>query len=269
MYRRYQFYDGKSRICWKGYFITGPKPWATLMTFCLTNIPSFLFYSLVLTKLDNSVVFLLMMLLFQLLFNIFMLITCSTNPGIVPKLEVDMSLLHRISHTRTYNIRYPIHINGKSMNQIFCTTWLVVRPPRWCHWYFCNNWVERFDHHCPWISWCIGKRNYTFFVIFLTSLSSYLLLMLVLSMIVTIDVGFKEGLRHSITALILSIYLFWVCSFVVTLNIYHFYIMTIGETTFENLKGIYRHRLNPFNHKNVLKNFVAQFLPYRGKFSLL
>ncbi|KAK4369898.1 hypothetical protein RND71_009373 [Anisodus tanguticus] len=48
-----------------------------------------------------------------------------------------------------------------------CSTCKIVRPLRAKHCSTCDRCVEQFDHHCPWVSNCIGKKNKWDFFIFL------------------------------------------------------------------------------------------------------
>ncbi|KAM0031081.1 putative protein S-acyltransferase [Helianthus debilis subsp. tardiflorus] len=48
-----------------------------------------------------------------------------------------------------------------------CATCKIVRPLRAKHCSTCERCVEQFDHHCPWVSNCVGKKNKWDFVGFL------------------------------------------------------------------------------------------------------
>ena len=49
----------------------------------------------------------------------------------------------------------------------FCPFCLVRKNYKNTHCLICQKCIDEFDHHCFWVGNCIGKKNYTFFFIFL------------------------------------------------------------------------------------------------------
>jgi len=74
-------------------------------------------------------------------------------------------------------------------------TWHIIRTPRSRHCNICDKWVERFDHHWPWINNCIGAGNHHYFYLFL--LSVYFMLVLLLLEII-LNGSIYQGVRFLI-----------------------------------------------------------------------
>lgn len=70
-------------------------------------------------------------------------------------------------NSKEKNKEYKIVHNGFFIKYKFCNTCFVVRPLRSHHCFDCNNCVEKFDHHCPWLGTCVGQQNYKYFFLFL------------------------------------------------------------------------------------------------------
>jgi len=52
---------------------------------------------------------------------------------------------------------------------LLCPDCVILKPERSRHCDVCNSCISVFDHHCPWISNCVGAKNYGSFIIFIFS----------------------------------------------------------------------------------------------------
>lgn len=183
-------FPGKMRIICGGRIVMGVEnAW-----FSLTMLLIILASGLVLALIFSDV-----MLFFgpwPILFDVFLLIisislACATawsDPGILPRNlnpketlraigATDYSATNTISRLVFYEdnpnflLGKEIIVNGERTVLKYCATCQIFRPPKCSHCSFCDNCVEEFDHHCPWLSNCIGKRNYRFFFFFITFMS--------------------------------------------------------------------------------------------------
>ena len=62
---------------------------------------------------------------------------------------------------------YNEDLTGQLLEQEWCRTCRVWRPPRAAHCYVCQQCVLRNDHHCGLLGNCVGIRNHRFFIGFI------------------------------------------------------------------------------------------------------
>lgn len=148
----------------------------------------------------------------------------------------------------------------------YCHSCRFFRPPRASHCSTCDNCVERFDHHCPWVGNCIGQRNYRYFILFLYSLSLYCLYVLVFA-IVNLVLLYQEhknvmtAIKLSPASLIEIAVAFLTMWTIIGLAGYHTLLMCRGITTHEDIRHFPRvlqqagHK-NPFAKKNKCSTFI-------------
>lgn len=181
-----------------------------------------------------------------------------------------------LAHGLLVKSEFTFNINGYNLQCRYCPECNVYRPPRTSHCFICLQCVERFDHHCPWIGVCIGKKNYFWFIIYLCSM---VLLLLYIAFLCSYCIG-REATRWSSSpthglavAIFILLGLAGVASisfacFVLPLTVYHLYLIYTNQTTKEYVKRFSEnHPDNPFS--TTLVKTLKKFCTSRTKRSLL
>uniref|UniRef100_A0A3Q3WUI7 Palmitoyltransferase n=1 Tax=Mola mola TaxID=94237 RepID=A0A3Q3WUI7_MOLML len=199
--------------------------------------------------------------------------TSFSDPGILPRATPDEAadIEKQIDNTGNSSYRPPprtkeVVINQQVVKLKYCFTCKMFRPPRTSHCSLCDNCVERFDHHCPWVGNCVGKRNYRFFYTFIVSLS--ILTAFIFGCVTThlaLSTCFcpcsDRNCRHSSDINIQNLLV--ICFFsvwsILGLSGFHTYLVASNLTTNEDIKGSWSGKsgeevTNPYSHKNILIN---------------
>ncbi|OVA13801.1 zinc finger protein [Macleaya cordata] len=217
---------------------------------------------------------------------LFLFLTSGRDPGIVPRnsqppesediFDVSTPSMEWVNG-RTPHLRLPrtkdIRVNGHSIKVKYCDTCLLYRPPRASHCSICNNCVQRFDHHCPWVGQCIGVRNYRFFFMFISSSTFLCIYVFVFSWINILEQKRKDTLWRAMSKEVLSVVLIVYCFiavwFVGGLTVFHFYLICTNQTTYENFRYRYDKKENPYNKgipRNIRELFLSKIPPSLNDF---
>ncbi|CAN6454698.1 unnamed protein product [Victoria cruziana] len=281
MRRLYQVWKGSNRFFCGGRIIFGPDVGSLFISTFLISTPSIVFCSHVASKIaqhsPNLGATVLIIDVFLTIWDLLVLIlTSSRDPGIVPRNtqppEVEEGFDDALASMEWVNDRAPqlrlprtkdVTINGVTMKVKFCDTCLLYRPPRASHCSICNNCVQRFDHHCPWVGQCIGLRNYRFFFMFISSSTLMCIYVFAFSwvniLIQKSNGGLWKAMSQEVPSLVLIVYCFIAVWFVGGLTIFHLYLISTNQTTYENFRYRYDKKENPYN-LGVLENFEEIFL---------
>ncbi|XP_036879441.1 palmitoyltransferase ZDHHC14 isoform X3 [Manis javanica] len=123
--------------------------------------------------------------------------------------------------------------------------------------------IERFDHHCPWVGNCVGKRNYRFFYMFILSLS--FLTVFIFAFVITHVIlrsqqtGFLNALKDSPASVLEAVVCFFSVWSIVGLSGFHTYLISSNQTTNEDIKGSWSNKrgkenYNPYSYGNIFTN---------------
>jgi hypothetical protein len=257
-----------SSVVFAGRFVTGPVGYIGVGTIALMVVPSVFAHVTVLREPNPW----LSVLVRQVLATVFLACSLasfvSTNlsdPGIFPRLREPITAFD--AARGEYRVKSPprqidVVSNGFPVRLKFCTTCNIYRPPRTVHCRTCDNCVQKFDHHCPWVGNCIGLRNYRSFCTFIVSISALLAWTTLVALCVLLDhwwnplyeypgklpgVSMRDDSEASILDLaalhLLEVLLICYCqgffAFTFGLTAFHSYLMLTGRTTYEALTDLH------------------------------
>ncbi|CAA7404470.1 unnamed protein product [Spirodela intermedia] len=292
--RIYQDWKGKNKFFFGGRCIFGPDAKSLLMTISLIVVPVVIFCVFVASHLlhrfssyNAGYAVLAITIAFTANVLLLLLMTSSRDPGIIPRsshppeeeLSYDPSNAVDAGGRPTPSLQFPrfkeVMVNGRPVKVKYCETCMLYRPPRCSHCSICDNCVERFDHHCPWVGQCIGQRNYRYFFMFVSSSTALCIFVFVMSALYIkflMDEDYPtvwKAMKQSPASVILMTYCFISLWFVGGLTGFHLYLIGTNQTTYENFRYRADNRVNVHDRgclNNFLEVFCSGIKPSRNEF---
>ncbi|KAF3703245.1 putative palmitoyltransferase ZDHHC14 [Channa argus] len=271
--RKWQVFPGRNRFYCDGRIMMARQSGVFYLTLVLILLTSGLFFTFDcpflaanLTPAIPAVGGVLFIFVMGMLFK-----ASFSDPGVLPRATADEAAdlerqIESAGCSRAPPRTRDVLINGQTVKLKYCFTCKIFRPPRTSHCSLCDNCVERFDHHCPWVGNCVGRRNYRFFYLFIVSLS--FLTIFIFAFVVTHIVlrsnqtGFLSALKDSPASVLEVVVCFFSVWSIVGLSGFHTYLISSNQTTNEDIKGSWstkrvKDNYNPYSYGDILTNCCA------------
>lgn len=260
--RQYEVWPSNNRFFCSGRVITGPDFKTSIGAAAALIIPQPFILAFILPSLMEQLSYGWILYIFDPLIwihaTVLLFIVGLSDPGIIPRKPDPSANANPFDYEEKKPLPFKmVTVNAVKMQSKYCETCQLYRPPRAVHCGVCDNCVEKFDHHCPWLGNCIGKRNYRHYLWFLTSIMINILWIIGLG---TTDLALRvinsqlSGLDAFINIvlsnpadIILILYALVAAGMVSPLFFFHVGLVSNNLTTNEKLKRVYRGKPNPFD----------------------
>jgi palmitoyltransferase ZDHHC9/14/18 len=162
--RKWELFPGRNKFYCNGYLITAPNSSIFYLTVVLITGTCGLFFAFDCPFLAERITLGIPIIggILYVFTMCSLLRTSFSDPGIIPRASQDEAayIEKQIEVPNSLNsptYRPPprtkeVFVRGQTVKLKYCFTCKIFRPPRASHCSLCDNCVDRFDHHCPWVS---------------------------------------------------------------------------------------------------------------------